>query len=213
MPLADATAATGCLAFVKGSHASGKTVPHTCCSRETWFPETDLAACAAALDLDCAERVELAPVAAGGAVFFGPTVLQTSVPNTSPKARWAVDLRFHEAAGANAPPTGKSKRPEDWFFGVKDSFVLRAGPARNVTADDAALVTWAAVDRARNAELKLDTRKRGGRASPKDLYDLDPVVTGPWMDSWTLTHRNRHVDRYLRAQPRKIRDAVFDADL
>lgn len=213
LPLTDATAANGCLAFVKGSHVSGKTVPHTCCSRETWFTETSLDACSAALDMDCAENVDLAPVAAGGAVFFGPTVLQTHVPNTSPKTRWAVDLRFHEAAGDRAPPAGKSGRPEDWFFGVKDSLVIRAGPGRNVTALDDDLVAWAAVDRNAMAEKVLDTKKRGGRVSPKDLYSLDPVVTGPWMHSWTLTHRNRHVDRYLRAQPRKVRDAVFDAEL
>ena len=41
--------------------------------------------------------------------------------------------------------------------------------------------------------------------------DLDPIVTGPWMDIWNITHRNRHVDRYVASLPAAGRAAVDGA--
>lgn len=200
----------GSLEFVAGSHAAGRTLRHTCCAADTWRTETTLATCSAELGMDCAAAATAAPARKGDVVFYGPTVVYRTAPNRDEKMRWSLDVRFHEVAGADAPAPGRKKGAhQDWFYGVKDSIVVRTSGGRNVTRGDSEMVDWAAVDRSERQEAFLNTKRRGGRTSENGLYDLDPVITGPWMSTWTLAHRNRHVDRYLRAQPKSVREAAF----
>ena len=62
-----------------------------------------------------------------------------------------------------------------------------------MTAGSPALEAWADIDRSEVQEAGLNTKAAE--------IDLDPIVTGPWMDVWNTTHRNRHVDRYVESPP------------
>lgn len=189
VPLVDATLVNGCMEYIRGSHVRGRTITHTCCLGNTWYTETDLETARAELEMpDAEDRAVLVPAQAGDMIFFGPTVLHRSIPNRGDTIRWSADLRWHEVGGQAQPaPSNISTSPLDWFYGLKDSLVIREG-GKPVLQGLSAMDEWANVDRSEVQEAGLKT---------KAALDLDPIVTGPWMDLWDITHRNRHVDRYL----------------
>ena len=195
VPLVDATPANGCMEYVRGSHRSGQTVTHTCCLGNTWYTETSLDDVAAQLGLpDAADRATLVPARAGDVIFFGPTMVHRSIKNSGSTIRWSADLRWHQVGGEDAPPPsdGAEGSELDFFYGLKNSLIVRE-PGVTVTAGSPALEAWADIDRSEVQEAGLNTKAAE--------IDLDPIVTGPWMDVWNITHRNRHVDRYVESLP------------
>ena len=205
VPLVDATPANGCMEYIRGSHLSGQTVTHTCCLGNTWYTETSLDDVAAQLGLpDAADRAVLVPARAGDMIFFGPTMVHRSIKNSGSTIRWSADLRWHQVGGPGAPPPPERAGGDelDFFYGLKNSLVI-AEPGATVAPGSPAMDAWASIDRSEVQEAGLNTKAAA--------IDLDPIVTGPWMDIWNITRRNRHVDRYVASLPAAVRAAVDGA--
>ncbi|KAH8095187.1 phytanoyl-CoA dioxygenase [Aureococcus anophagefferens] len=167
--------------YIRGSHKKGQTVTHTCCLGNTWYTETSLADVAAQLGLpDAADRATLVPARAGDVIFFGPTMV-------------------HRRRAGAPPPPGAGGDELDFFYGLKNSLVI-AEPGATVAPGSPAMDAWASIDRSEVQEAGLNTKAAA--------IDLDPIVTGPWMDIWNITHRNRHVDRCVASLPAAVRAAV-----
>merc|ERR1711862_848563 len=108
----------------------------------------------------------------------------------SDRIRWSVDFRLHKKC---AKRTGSSDL--DWFYGLKDSLLLREDPAvdANYSPDWS---VWANMERTATQDASY------GIDEEKAKLDLDPVIIGPWMDLWDLEkdykgRPNRHLERYL----------------
>jgi hypothetical protein len=166
----------------------------------------------------CEGRVVTAEVPAGTAILFPGTMPHRSLTSTSSEIRWSADYRLHRAA-AKRPgfkrredpngddpngddpngrdPNGKDpNRDLDWFYGLKDSLLLRPGPP-----DWSA---WAKTERtaAQDEGMGVDGVD-GLAADARERAALeDAVIVGPWMDLWNITTHvqggsNPHVDRYV----------------
>ncbi|KAH8061371.1 phytanoyl-CoA dioxygenase [Aureococcus anophagefferens] len=138
---------------------------------------------------------------AGDVIFFGPTMVHRSIKNSGSTIRWSADLRWHQVGGPGAPPPPERAGGDelDFFYGLKNSLVI-AEPGATVAPGSPAMDAWASIDRSEVQEAGLNTKAAA--------IDLDPIVTGPWMDIWNITHRNRHVDRYVASLPAAVRAAV-----
>ncbi len=189
--LVDASVANGCMQFVRGGHRSGNTARHTIGSTtRTWYTELSEADMQQDLLLDGGDLdVFTAEVPAGTAILFPGTTPHRSLNSVSDRIRWSTDYRLH---GKSAKRKGASEL--DWFYGLKDSLLLRRGSATEEAGGwRPAWSEWANVDR-------TTVQDQGLGATVEAPFD--PVIVGPWMDLWNLTaHRdggsNRHLERYL----------------
>ena len=188
--LVDANVDNGCMQFIRGGHKSGKTARHTIGSTtRTWYTETsveDLTKDLFGEGDNASDHIFTAQVPAGTAILFPGTTPHRSLNSVTDDIRWSTDYRLHRGVSASRP----GKTPLDWFYGLKDSLLLRDGSADNDHVPDWS--TWAKQER-----TKLQDHGLGADAPP-----FDPVIVGPWMDLWDIVEHedglgNPHVDRYM----------------
>jgi len=193
--LVDATVENGCLQMVKGAHKSGKTATHTVVTTtSTWYTEVDEHTIASELlgkdDLG-SEKVTV-EAKAGSILIFPGTTPHRSLNNVTNGIRWSSDFRLHRKQAARP---GKSIL--DWFYGLKDSLLLREDPKVDPSFQPD-FSQWANMDR---TELQDEQKKGDDAAAPKENFD--PIIIGPWMDLWDIEEDvrgipNPHVDSYLQ---------------
>lgn len=192
--------------------------PCTGTTTSTWYTELDETIMLHDLDLNngaeptakeggalSAMDIVTCEVPAGSVIVFGGTMPHRSLNSESTNIRWSTDYRLHRRR-ALRPSHRDGSKELDWFYGMKDSLLLRDEGHK----DDAPHVphvpdwtNWANVDRTevQDGDLGLQTD------------EFDPIIVGPWMDLWNITTHhlgrpNVHVDRYLAASPesRSIED-------
>ena len=124
-----------------------------------------------------------------------------SLNSTSNRIRWSFDFRLH-----NKSAVRPGKTADDWFYGLKDSLVIRDPSKKNFVPDWG---SWANIDR-----TEVQDQKLGGE---KLQENFDPVITGPWMDLWDIEEDvrlnkegsgprpNQHTERYLKTEE-ELRD-------
>merc|ERR1712137_627422 len=188
----DSTVNNGCMQFVRGGHRTGHVARHTIgTSTTTWY--TELSEGATANELMGKPQLDESDLAtietkAGGIIIFPGTTPHRSLNSSSDRIRWSVDFRLHKKCAKRA---GSSEL--DWFYGLKDSLLLREDPA--VTASHVPdWSVWASEERTAVQEGQLGLDAEEGKAN------FDPVITGPWMDLWDLEsdgRENAHIKRYL----------------
>jgi Phytanoyl-CoA dioxygenase (PhyH) len=187
--LVPATRANGCMEFVKGGHRSGKTAPHTLGTGATWYTEL-LDADQVSRELLDGEPLDIltCEVTPGTAILFPGTTPHRSLDSTEESVRWSTDFRLHNR---KAVRPGKSEL--DWFYGLKDSIVVREKGNKDFKIN---WEEWAGVDRTEvqneNAGVNLE------------VPDFDPIVVGPWMDLWDVEKHpqgldNPHIQRYIES--------------
>ncbi|KAL4450112.1 hypothetical protein ABPG77_010781 [Micractinium sp. CCAP 211/92] len=192
IPLINATRRNGCLQVVRGGHRSGKTALHTGCAGGTWYLSMDEAAAQRELGVDFERDAVTCEVPLGGVLFLNNLVPHRSLDNLSNEVRWSLDLRWQKPDLPNG------------FYGLKPCIRMCAAGQPDYRIDWEA---WAAVDRQvlqktggepaaaggqQEAAGRAGEGSAGGRSAPDD-----DVIVGPWMDSWPLTHSNRHVEAWL----------------
>jgi hypothetical protein len=187
--------------MIKGGHKPGKTATHTIgTTTSTWYTEVSEKVVAKELfdkdSLNHEEDLVTVPCKAGSILIFPGTTPHRSLNSFADEVRWSCDFRLH-------PKTTKrpGKSELDWFYGLKDSLLVRDGSNKNYEPD---WDSWANIDR-----TKLQESGKVGQKEEAKL-NLDPVVVGPWMDLWDIEEHvsgkaNRHLDAYL-ATPEKTRD-------
>jgi len=197
--LVDAFPENGCMQMVKGGHISGKTADHTIGSTtSTWYTELTEETVAKQLfdkeNLADDDKVTI-PAKAGSILIFPGITPHRSLNSSSDKIRWSFDFRIHNKS-AKRP----GKTPDDWFYGLKDSLVIRDPSDPNFTPD---WNSWATIDRTDVQDAVI-----GGE---KLQETFDPVITGPWMDLWDIeadvrknkegtgSRPNMHTARYLES--------------
>ena len=113
--ITDATTNNGCLQVIPGSHR-GEMQPH-CPQSQLSIPK----------DQFNVEDAMPLPVKAGGAIFFHPLTIHSSLSNTTDAIRWSFDLRYNVTGDATGRPMFPSfvarsrsnphsvlKKPESW---------------------------------------------------------------------------------------------------
>jgi hypothetical protein len=182
--------------MMKGGHKSGKTATHTIgTSTSTWYTEVTEETMAQEL-LGKSELVQgvdkvIVQAKAGGVLIFPGTTPHRSLNSHSKNIRWSTDFRLHPR---------KAKRPGkggelDWFYGLKDSLLVRDGSNPAYKPDWS---EWATVDR---TEVQ-DAAGMGKNKADQAKETFDPRIIGPWMDLWDLEEDvrglpNAHIDQYL----------------
>jgi hypothetical protein len=186
--------------FAKGGHASGVTAPHFIGRGSTWYTELD----EVTLSMELLQKQALeesdiltCEVPAGTAIIFPGTTPHRSLNSASPGIRWSADFRLHNRSAARP---GKTKL--DWFYGLKDSLLLRdehGNQAFTRTERD----QWAGVDRTKVQDENAGVHKEVSVESTF-VPQFDPVIVGPWMDLWDIDQHenerstNPHIDRYIQ---------------
>lgn len=183
--------------FVRGGHRSGRTARHTIgTTTPTWYTElspthliADLFDNMSSIEDLPEDMLFTAEVPAGTAILFSGLVPHRSLNSVSSNIRWSTDYRLHRRT-----PRRQGKTPLDWFYGLKDSLLLR--DPQDMSFQGADWASWSHVDR---------TEIQDNSLGEKATKDFDDVIIGPWMDLWNITtHRdglkNRHVDRYLQSE-------------
>lgn len=207
--LVDATIENGCMQMVKGGHRTGKTASHTIgTSTTTWYTEVSEEAIATELmgkpALDDGDKVTI-EAKAGSILIFPGTSPHRSLNSFSKNIRWSADFRLHRKKSARP---GKSDL--DWFYGLKDSLLLREDPQVNPRYKPD-WSSWANVDRTELQDAAANGP--GATAHPKQQEEekaeaFDPIIVGPWMDLWDLESDSRgrpnpHIESYLATDPEK----------
>eukprot|EP00039_Didymoeca_costata_P011234 m.157106 g.157106 ORF g.157106 m.157106 type:complete len:421 (+) comp15108_c0_seq3:2-1264(+) len=195
--LVDATVENGCLQMVKGGHKAGKTASHTIgTTTTTWYTEVSEETIAKELlgkaELEDGVDKITFEAKAGSILIFPGTTPHRSINSTSKNIRWSVDYRLHCRV-----PKRRGKSDLDWFYGLKDSILLRKDDDKDFVPD---FSEWANVDR-----TEMQENNKGLNAT-EVKENFDPVVIGPWMDLWDLEEDtrgrpNKHVDKYLQTDP------------
>jgi hypothetical protein len=206
--LVDATAENGCMQFVRGAHASGRTARHTVgTTTRTWYTELseevmrDDLGRGGGVDAHGKLDVFTAEVKAGTAIIFPGTTPHRSLNSLSDRIRWSTDYRLHPLRAARA---GKTEL--DWFYGLKDSLMLRPGDESSQNSIDPFVPDWAAWANIDRTAVQDQAAMAGGADTAQQLKKaFDPVIVGPWMDLWNVTRhvdgvRNAHVERYLETE-------------
>ena len=192
--------------MMKGGHKSGKTATHTIgTSTSTWYTEVSESTMAQELlgksELKQGVDKIIVEAKAGGVLIFPGTTPHRSLNSRSKNIRWSTDFRLHPR---------KAKRPGkggdlDWFYGLKDSLLVRDGSNPAYKPD---FSEWATVDR---TEVQ-DKAGMGEQKAEEAKETFDPRIIGPWMDLWDLEEDvrpnaapNAHIDQYL-ATDEKDRD-------
>jgi hypothetical protein len=230
--LVDADVENGCMQFVRAGHASGKTAPHTIgTTTSTWYTELsegtvarELLGRPAGAGLRAAGSgagpadVVTVPARAGSVLIFPGTTPHRSLNSVAKNIRWSADFRLHRQHAARPSATG---RPLDWFYGLKDSLLLRPGPGGGgggsggggSAAFEPDWASWATVERTDAQDAAKEGAAGAAQGKKKKKKDaFDPVIIGPWMDLWDLEtdarvtaagapRPNAHVDRYLATPP------------
>ena len=138
-------------------------------------------------------------------LIFPGTTPHRSINSTSDQIRWSVDFRLHRRT-----PARPGKTPLDWFYGLKDSLLLRDGRSseeEDGKGDNCAFepdwASWATVERTAVQDDAV------AQDSTELKESFDPVITGPWMDLWDLEsdirdgvdgcpRPNIHIERYMQ---------------
>lgn len=213
--------------MMKGGHKLGKTASHTIgTTTSTWYTEVSEDTMASELlgkkGSELQEGVDKFTVQAkaGSVLIFPGTTPHRSLNSTSSNIRWSCDFRLHPKT---AQRPGKSEL--DWFYGLKDSLLLRQDPATNPDFKPD-YSEWAVKDRTElQDEALLGSDGAGATAAPTDdagtneppakklkqdavagTDEFDTTIVGPWMDLWDLEAHvqdkpNQHVDTYLQSDP------------
>ena len=140
----DATVENGCMQMIKGGHKKGKTATHTVgTTSSTWYTEVSESVIANELfnkeSLNEKEDIVTMPCKAGSILIFPGTTPHRSLNSYANEVRWSADFRLH-------PKTTKrpGKSELDWFYGLKDSLLVRDGNNPEYKPDWS---SWANVDR------------------------------------------------------------------
>lgn len=130
IPFVDATAENGALQVVRGSHKSGRVLPHHLQSRvadpKSWYLYIN--------DEDLPDgEIVICEMEKGSVLWHGNMVIHRSTENYSDKVRWSADLRYQRPGDptglfedAKLPPMRKSDDPryrldwEAWTTGEQD---------------------------------------------------------------------------------------------
>lgn len=118
--------------MVRGGHRTGKTASHTIgSSTTTWYTETteDVIAHELLDDTLLQEGINkiTIPAKAGSILIFPGTTPHRSLNSISENIRWSCDFRLHPKTAARP-----GKTDLDWFYGLKDSLLLRGTWAKYV---------------------------------------------------------------------------------
>eukprot|EP01051_Picozoa_sp_SAG22_P000907 SAG22_NODE_30_length_28348_cov_12.488584_4_plen_452_part_00 len=187
--LVDANRQNGCMQMLKKGHASGKTASHTIgTSTATWYTEATEAAMATELlgkqTLEDGVDKIVVEAKAGSVLIFPGTTPHRSLNSTSANIRWSTDFRLHPKT---AKRPGSTASELDWFYGLKDSLLLRDSKD-GATVDPSFKPDWAAWAGVDRTEVQ-DAAKGKDAAAAKETFD--PVIVGPWMDLWDIEVDNR----------------------
>ncbi len=142
-PIIEATAESGCLVVVEGSHKVDKLLPHHCSSLHNGIPE----------QLVGGPRTPL-PMQPGDVLFLHRLITHASFPNTSPGLRWSFDLRYNPTG----QPTGRSCFP---------GFVARSrsNPDRELKDPQ----EWSDMWKRARVQMAVEGRGRLNRWEPNEL--------------------------------------------
>ena len=159
--------------MVRGGHKSGRTATHTIgTTTSTWYTELSEETCAKDLmgkaTLEEADKVAV-PAKAGSILIFPGTTPHRSLNSTAENIRWSADFRLHKAVRPDGPGRGADL---DWFYGLKESLLLRDGGGGGNPDFMPDWPSWAKVDRTevQDSAVGLDAKE-----------SFDPVIVGPWM--------------------------------
>jgi len=125
--LVDATVENGCKQLIKGGHRNRKTATHTIgTTTSTWYTEVSESLVRKELmnkaSLDSNEDIVTVPCKAGSILIFPGTMPHRSLNSFTNEIRWSCDFRLHAKI---AKRQGRSEL--DWFFGLKESLLVRDG--------------------------------------------------------------------------------------
>nr|XP_039257236.1 uncharacterized protein LOC120333906 [Styela clava] len=172
IPLIDATKVTGCMEVISKGHRKGVTANHTCCAGETWYVELTEKEIEKTLDVDMKKDVVLCEVPYGGVLFLNNAIPHRSLENYSDKIRWSLDLRWQRPDFSNG------------FHGLAENILMRTSKDPNFKID------WSKMDKSRESDFS---------DVPEDSALLKPIITGPWMHRWEITHQNSHTRALVSA--------------
>lgn len=210
--------------MMKGGHKPGKTASHTIgTTTSTWYTEVSEDTMAGELlgkkGAELQEGVDKFTVEAkaGSILIFPGTTPHRSLNSTSSNIRWSCDFRLHPKA-AKRP----GQRELDWFYGLKDSLLLRKDSEPDFKPDYS---EWAVKDRTELQDEALSKDSGGGSSTSAPAKEgaeppekklkqdaeaadqvFDTTIVGPWMDLWDLEEHvemkpNQHLESYLESDP------------
>lgn len=168
IPLIDTTTKNGCMQVVPRAHRSGRVFTHTGCSGDTWYIEIPPEVMSEEMGEDYEKEIVTCEMPMGSVLLFNALLPHRSITNTSNDIRWSLDLRWNDSRD----PTG--------FYNLKDSLPLCSG-GEDLKVDWS---TWGKIGR-----TELQTKVTCGQESSDEL---DTTISGPWMNTWKITHHNRH---------------------
>jgi hypothetical protein len=188
IPFIDANLVNGCMQVARGGHKSGKTARHNCCVGGTWYVELEEAEIEKSLGVNLKKDLVTCEMPMGSVLFLNNLIPHRSLPNTSDKIRWSMDLRWLKPQEPNG------------VWGLKESILMRDSKNPSKPIDWS---KWATIDR---QQLAKEDAKAGsfkgsswhGMPHPTALEptNVDPrfdtTITGPWLRLWPLVHHNKH---------------------
>ncbi|KAL5009282.1 hypothetical protein ScPMuIL_014863 [Solemya velum] len=182
IPLIDATKETGCLEVGVKGHRTGRVANHLAVYKDTWYPVMAEGELEDTLEV---KEQKVCPVPYGGILLFSNVLPHRSIPNTSNKVRWSLDLRW--------------QRPdaEYGFFGLKEGVVLRDNKNTNLKPN------WDVFD---SLDRHLIQKRNISGVLEAPVDEFDTTIQGPWMTQWKIPHDNRHVIRHR--QDKESRDVM-----
>jgi len=177
IPLIDANLENGCMQVYKRGQREKKLLEHFCCSGQTWYIQIPEEEMKAQLPSDC--EIVTCEVPLGGFLLINQLIPHRSLENKSEKIRWSVDLRWMRTG----EPAG--------FFGLKQPIPLRIAKDPAFRPDWA---TWGMSDRNAIFNEQQKHAEANGDAPIQVVSEdtLTPLISGPWMQRWKITHTNQH---------------------
>uniref|UniRef100_A0A7S4VUJ7 Uncharacterized protein n=1 Tax=Alexandrium monilatum TaxID=311494 RepID=A0A7S4VUJ7_9DINO len=185
VPLIDTNLRNGCMQVVNAGHVPGVTCNHACCVGGTWYTEVIPEEMEATLGCDMSADIVTCEVPFGSVLLLNNLIPHRSMPNCSEGIRWSLDLRWQRAGEPNG------------FHGLKDSILMK--PAGRDWDGRVKWGEWAKQDRSKAQEQSLPqemkelVQKVGQEEGRFDeTPEVDTTIVGPWMQTWSLLHHNRH---------------------
>jgi len=164
IPLIDANLVNGCMQVYESETTQTESVcKHHCCSDQSWYIQIEEKDLEATLGKG---RIVTCEVPLGGFLLLNQLIPHRSMENYSNKIRWSVDLRWQDP------------NKNHGFFGIKEPILMR-------TKDPNFKPDW-------NSWLSIVRNKRFEEKSATEKEWFKPIITGPWMGRWEITHHTPH---------------------